>query len=317
MTDLQKQIVRTILYFDLFSFPLTAEEIRSFCTIRADAAAVNKALQGLLQAGDIRVSDKHYLPGDDMASVAERKRKLVYSRKLMPKALRNAGLIYAFPFVRAVAISGSLSKYSADEEADIDYFVICAENRLWICRSFLHIFKKTTYLFGRQHDFCMNYFLDESELELKDKNYYTAVEGTTIIPVRGRNGITKFWFDNQWMFSFFPNFDRARLLGVDIEDRSPRIKKLCEIVLGGKIGNWINAGLFSLTVNWWRWKFRQHGFPMEYFDRDLRSTRGESKYHPNDYQRSILQKWADRERDFFRKSSALRNSAPEHPGAPE
>ena len=310
MTELQQQILRTILYFDLFAYPLREEEVFLFCSEKTERKALHMAINSLLRKGVLKEEGGYFLLPQTRATVEERKRKWAYSCKLIPKARRNGSLIYAFPFVRAVAISGSLSKYSADEKADIDYFIISAENRLWICRSFLHFFKKVTYLLGRQHDFCMNYFLDEAELELKDKNFYTAVEGTTIIPVNGRPGIEKFLAENQWMFSFFPNFDPARILKSEIRDRRPRAKKLVESLLGGRVGSALNKGLYALTVRWWRWKFRRSGFPMENFDRDLRSTPGESKYHPHDYQRSILQRWAERERAFFKNSSVLRDLAP-------
>ena len=49
---------------------------------------------------------------------------------LLARAEKIAKLFYKFPYVRAVGVSGSVSKNFADENADIDYFIITKANRL-------------------------------------------------------------------------------------------------------------------------------------------------------------------------------------------
>ena len=111
----------------------------------------------------------------------------------------------AFPFVKGIAVSGSLSKYFADEKTDIDFFIITTANRLWIARTILHIFKKFTYLLKMQDLFCMNYFIDEAELGILEKNIYTATEIATILPLFGYKIFDSFFKVNSWTRSFFPN----------------------------------------------------------------------------------------------------------------
>ena len=88
-------------------------------------------------------------------------------------------MLFQFPFVRGVFISGSLSKRCAAEKEDVDYFIVTSANRLWIARTIMHLYKKLTYLRGRQDRYCMNYFIDEEALEIKEKNIFTAVEMIT------------------------------------------------------------------------------------------------------------------------------------------
>jgi hypothetical protein len=85
-----------------------------------------------------------------------------------------------------------LSKNFADERADIDYFVVTKANRLWIARTLMHLFKKLTFLVGKQHYFCMNYFVDEEALTIQEKNLFTAVEVATLIPVCGNGSMESF-----------------------------------------------------------------------------------------------------------------------------
>lgn len=285
--EIKTEIIKTIAYFDIFWFPLRSDEIRRFCALPVAAEQLSEAL-AIMEADSLVWQMEGYyalLPCPDW--VRERKEKYAYSCKKMEVAARSTAIIAAFPFVEGVAISGSLSKYAADENADIDFFIIAKANRLWICRSFLHAFKKLTYFFGKQHDFCMNYFLDENELELKDKNVFTATELTTILPVYGAKAFFRFVSANQWITRFLPNSPEFQMTFPE-PTKKQLIKTLLELGFAGKWGTFINRQLMGLTVRWWRHKFKLQGFPMEYFDLDLRSTLGESKYHPDDYQRRIL-----------------------------
>lgn len=295
--EIKTKIIKTIAYFDIFRFPLRSDEIRRFCTLPVTAELLSEVLASMEAEASIWQQDGYYtlLPRPDW--VRERNEKYVYSCRKMEVAGRSAAIIAAFPFVEGVAISGSLSKYAADENADIDFFIIAKANRLWICRSFLHAFKKLTYFFGKQHDFCMNYFLDENELELKDKNIFTATELTTILPVYGPKAFLRFVSANQWINRVLPNSSEFPLIFPQ-PAKKHLIKSVLELGFAGKWGTFINRQLMLLTVRWWRQKFRRQGFPMQYFDLDLRSTLGESKYHPDDYQRRILNAHKERVEAF-------------------
>lgn len=288
MEDLKNAVVKVLLYFDIFSFPLRQEEVHRFCGVKTGAQEVNAALQELLAEQRAWVYEGYFMARPRAEWVAKREENHKISSAMMKKAVRNARLVSQFPFVRAVAVSGSLSKYSADENADIDYFIIARSGRLWICRSLLHLFKKLTFLFGRQNGFCMNYFLDEEELELKDKNYYTALESITVIPLFGASTQRAFYEANRWVRAYFPNHDPVLALNGRISERHSRLKLWMEWLFSGKWGNSVNHALRRLTVWWWRRKFQRSGFPMQHFDHDLRATPGESKNHPNDHQRVIL-----------------------------
>lgn len=288
MEKLKQEIIKTLLYFEVFSFPLRKEEITRFCSIKVSEDDMDRALTGLLADQSIYQFGQYFMVSKQKKWVDDRETKRGISGKMMPKARRNALIISQFPFVRGVAVSGSLSKDSADEQADIDYFIIARSGRLWICRSILHVFKKLTYLTGKQHQFCMNYFLDEDELELKDKNIFTAVESITVIPLYGAISHRLFFDCNAWLGDYFPNSYPQIKLNGQINNHRSRLKALTESLFPSKFGDWINRFLLKITMWWWQKKFRAKGYPMQFFDHDFRSTPGESKNHPNDYQRRVL-----------------------------
>ena len=101
----------------------------------------------------------------------------------------------------------------------------------------------------------------------------------------------QFYHQNQWVKEWLPNQSNWFEPIPEHEIQSHWLKPIFELGGFGKWGDWWNQRIQRFTIWWWRRKFRKQGFPMQHFDHDLRATSGESKYHPFDYQRSILAKY--------------------------
>src|SRR5688500_15811004 len=183
--DLSGSILKTLLYFDLFDYPVSKAEISLFLEVPCKEAELEEGLRLLHDNQQIYLFDDFYCLRDEPALISKRKKDNLRAEKLLKKAVQISRFLYQFPFVRAVGISGSLSKNVADEKADIDYFIITATNRLWISRTLLHLYKKLTFLTGRQHFYCMNYFIDQDVYKIQEQNIYTAMEIVTLLPVCG------------------------------------------------------------------------------------------------------------------------------------
>jgi hypothetical protein len=207
----------------------------------------------------------------------------------MKKAQAAATNIGKFPFVRGVAVSGSLSKRVADKNSDIDFFIITAPNRLWIARSILHFFKKFTFLVNLQDHYCMNYFIDEAEPVIIEKNIYTATEVVTLIPMIGCRSFTGFFRSNRWTNSFFPN-NYLHISAAD-EIKTGRIAQWLEKALNNSFGNWLDGWLMKITDSSWRAKTRRNkknskGLPM-----GMHTGPHFSKPDPIHFQRRLLQRF--------------------------
>lgn len=297
---IEKEIIKILLYFDIFNFPLLQDEIQSFCMLQTDEQTILTALDSMIEKGLIYKKNKYYQISQAHHLVDLRENNHKISLQKMKTARAHARIIFRFPFVRGVAISGSLSKYFSDEYSDIDFFIITHSNRLWISRTLLHVFKKITFLVGKQHDFCMNHFLDENELELKDKNLYTAVESTTILPVFGAEYFDQFLQKNNWINQWFPNKNGVFYKEHPISnDEKLILKKILETLFDGRIGNSLNPILMRLSFNWWKIKFKLFSRPLKHFNQDFRSTTGESKFHENDHQRRILKAYQEKLEVYF------------------
>ena len=162
-------------YFGIFKYPLSLEQIHQFTPYKASQDDILKALDKLIaDKKAFRIGD-YYLMEEDPDWISERRAGEGRALKLLGRSPRYIRIISSFPFVRGIAISGSLSKHYAAEEPDIDYFIITAANRLWIARSLLHLFKKLTFITGHEHYFCMNYFIDTDALTIEHPNLYSAI----------------------------------------------------------------------------------------------------------------------------------------------
>ncbi|HET9744671.1 MAG TPA: hypothetical protein VFP97_03095 [Chitinophagaceae bacterium] len=249
---LGKSILKTLAYFDIFRYPLTAEEIRSFLDQSCNEIDLITALQDLITTGKIFPLHEFYSLQNDISLINRRIQGNERAGSLLKTAERIASKIYKFPYVRAVGVSGSVSKNFADEQADIDYFIITKSNRLWIARTLLHIFKKNPFLKNRHRHYCMNYFVDEADLVIEEKNIYTATELFTLIPMAGNGIMKKFFEANCWSSVYFPNLS---LPEINKENKPlPWYKKSMELFFNSRFGDWLENYFFRLTTKRWKKK---------------------------------------------------------------
>jgi len=259
ITDMELPVVKenilaTLAYFDLFNYPLTRAEIYLFLQNKYDYDFFDDALESLLLSGDIFLFDKFYTLHNDHYLVVHRLTGNKKADELIKIALRVGELLIRFPYVRGIAISGSLSKNYADEKSDIDLFVITAKNRLWIARTFMHCLKKLTFVVKKEDYFCMNYYIDEQQLEITEKSIYTAIEVGTLIPLQGDVIFEKFYAANLWIKNFIPN----KIMRVSSAKtvKSFAFKSFVEWMLNNRVGNAIDNMLLHITTSRWSKKTR-------------------------------------------------------------
>jgi hypothetical protein len=148
-----------------------------------------------------------------------------------------------FPYVRAIGISGSLSKNFADEKSDLDFFVITAANRLWIVRILYSLLYKIASPAGLKNWFCLNYFIDELDLEINEHNLFTAVELSTLMPLKGAHVFRNFFHSNRWVCEYIPNYTPNYTY---LKDTPPNfLKRLAEWVLNSSFGDRLDDKILS------------------------------------------------------------------------
>lgn len=278
----------TLQYFHIFKHPLYLEEIHRFSPMDIPVNELYHALREMVITGAIYEYDNFYMLEDNKELVNRRLEGKQRADALMDEAYRSASRIARFPFVESVCISGSLSKGYANEKSDIDLFIITKKNRLWICRTILHLFKKMTFLWNAQHSFCMNYFIDESKLCIEEQNRFTATELATLIPAYNSFVYRRLIDENRaWLVNMFPNINWNS--GTLITKKEPKtFRRIWEQGINLIFPKQINLLLMNVTNKWWRFKWQRKGYPMQDYDLAMKTKWYVSKNHPLNYQKKVL-----------------------------
>ena len=219
MSDLEKAILKTIAFFDIFSYPLTASEIWKWLYkpqrhyTLSDVREVLESsvvLKNLLTSKEgfyyISGRDHIYLRRKQNNNLAERKfRKVVYQAK-----------IYRFiPFVKMVAVCNSLGYSNAGEKSDIDLFVISRRGTIWLARFFTILIVKFLGMRptedNKKDAFCLSFFVDEDYLNILNSrmgsdDVYYPYWISNLIPIYNLDGLyEKFLEANRWYKDYLPN----------------------------------------------------------------------------------------------------------------
>ncbi len=289
MTEIKDDILASLAYFDIFNYPLTSGEIFLFLKNKYEQPEFDMALKCLVGNRHIFQFGGFYSLKDDYAVIDRRIKGNKKAAELISIAEKVSDWLIKFPYVRGIAISGSLSKNFADDNSDIDLFIITAKNRLWIARTLMHLFKKLTYLVNKQDYFCMNYYVDEEQLEIVEKTLYTAIEIVTLIPLQGDNVIERFYAANTWTRNYLPN----KIMRVSsAKTVKPSLLKLAiEALLNNRIGNFIDNILMKVTAHRWLKKTQlkkvnAHGSVMA-----MDTAKHYAKPDPKNFQTNLLRQY--------------------------
>jgi hypothetical protein len=285
--DLRAAADQTLRYFALFRYPLNAAELHVYCGSPCSLEEMYVCLDVMSIDGSVYEQDGYYSNSPEISSwLPRRLRGNEKAGMEMHSAQKIARLIYQFPFVAFVGISGSLSKGYSDERTDFDFFIVTSSNRLWISRTFLHAFKKFTFLFRQQHKFCMNYFLDTQHLQLEEKNLYTATELSSLIPVCGANVYDDLMRENAWIHTHLPNHPTKS--ADELNDRRSALAATFDWLLNFLFPSTLNRSLMKMTDAKWRRKWARKGYPAEDYELAFKTRLYVSKNHPANYQKKIL-----------------------------
>lgn len=288
LTQIRRGIIRTLAYYDIFSYPLTAGEIYyNLGNNHTSLEEIKSELKNLSSYNVIYSNEEFFQLNDDEKYVHRRKKGNELAEKRIKTARRVSGFISRFPFIRGILLSGSISKGFMEEDSDIDYFVITHPNRVWFSRLMLMIFKKL-FLFNSKKIFCINYFVDSEKLEIEEKNIFTATEIVTLLPTYGKKLYDEFYEKNYWVKEFYPNYPKRETDKV-IDRKDGIVKNFLEKILSKNIGDKIDDFAMAVFDKFNKSKYKN--YDMEEFKIAFKSSKKESKHHPKFFQRRVLEEF--------------------------
>lgn len=216
--EIEQAIVNTVSYVDTFDYPLTTAEIhRYLIKLPLSSGKLQESLNKstLIPHRLQRVGKYYMLPGRE-AIAAVREERRVRAERLWPEAVYYGRLIARMPFVRMVAVTGSLAVNNVGPQEDIDYFIVTANDRLWVCRAFVILIVR--WAARRAVMLCPNYFLAERALRIQTRNLYTAHEITQMLPLFGLPVYHTLRRLNPWTHRFLPNACDAPVIPGYVKD---------------------------------------------------------------------------------------------------
>jgi len=298
----QKNIIATLAYFDMFDYPLTYQEIFLFIQNKLDFETLKTTLQALVNSGMIFQFEEFYSLKNDPLIASRRRMGNQKAAGLIAKAHTIGRFLIQFPYVRGIAVSGSLSKNFADDHSDIDFFIITKQNRLWIARTCMHCFKKLTFLVKKQHYYCMNYYIDEQELEIVEKNIYTAIELATLIPLEGNKAFAGLYEANLWVKAFLPHHFNQMELSRPL--RKNKLKNIGEKLFNNAFGNWMENILMKMTAKRWNQKTLMKKLNARGMVMSMAASKHFAKPNPKNFQFKLIEKYQNKLADLLKHITA-------------
>lgn len=220
---LRKAVLATVAYYDALEYPLTEFEIwKHLIADKTDTASdasdighVAAAIDGLVERGALlRVRGLVTLPRREVLA-PERIRSEKYSVGKIKRAARLAQRVAWVPFVRMVALTGSLSMKHGDEESDWDLFVVLSGGAIWRGRTWLSLVLQA--MGKRRHGrhienrACLNYFVTDGSLEIAMQDYFSASEYRFMYTLLGRDTERRFELANRWIARIKPNYQLTEI----------------------------------------------------------------------------------------------------------
>jgi len=213
MDSLQKRILKTLVYADIFDYPLTFNQLKKFLITsqKKDFKIGDVKLKEIAEKGNY-----FFLRGREKI-VKERKRKEKYADRKLKIAQQVVRVLRLIPFIKMVAVTGNLAMRNANQEDDIDFLIITQRKRLWLSRFFAVVLLE---LLGKRRrpeekevkdKICLNMFLDEDHLEMSEKqqNLFSAHEILQLKSLYEKDKFyDKFLDQNRWVKKFLANWKK-------------------------------------------------------------------------------------------------------------
>ena len=227
---LERAILETLAYSDVFDYPLTLDELHRFLTF---PATVNEIQECMLSMKDVAFANGFYFLAGRSKIVDIRKQREENSRNAFRRAMFYGRILGRLPFIRMVALTGSLAMLNLSKNRDMDYMLIAKPGRVWTARAFALLFARVTRLFGDV--ICPNVIISENALEWNERNLYTAREFAQMIPIRGEGTFCRLRVVNGWVEDVLPN----HVILSEAEDyfETNVVQRFIESFLNNKLGD--------------------------------------------------------------------------------
>lgn len=253
-SNLQKSILKTLAFFDIFDYPLTLVEVYKWLYQPIGEYSlydISQELQGGALSSLVSSADGFYFLSGRQAIIKTRLRRYQMAEKKYQIALRAATFLRWIAFVRMIAVCNNVGYNNGSKDSDIDFFIIVKQGRLWWSR--LAITLVTTLLGIRRHGIkvvdrvCLSFYtadnhLNLSDISLKPIDPYLVYWLATLAPIYNRDTYDQFMESNYWLKDYLPNYHFNYLNNRRSVKDVPYVeffRNLDKFILQGRLGDYL------------------------------------------------------------------------------
>ncbi|MDX9893485.1 MAG: hypothetical protein RB292_03660 [Patescibacteria group bacterium] len=255
-SELETAILKTLAFFDIFDYPLTLLELYKWlyqAPANVKFSDLAESFESANLAGIIdHQSGFYFFPGRSNI-VRTRLNRYRIAEGKFSIALKLAAWLRPIPFIRMVAVCNNAAYDNANDQSDIDFFIVIKSGRIWLTR-FL-VTTLASLLRFRRHGrkitdrVCLSFYLTDDHLNLsavalKPFDPYLVYWSATLAPIYGLDTYRRFIKDNAWLVPWLPNISGVNLAGrrqVTDSRLTLFVRRTWEGLLGGFLGDWCSA----------------------------------------------------------------------------
>lgn len=259
-TDLEKNILRTVSYFNLFKLPLSSWEIYTNLYNHPNSTTfedIEKTLNKLVEIKTLEFKEGFYFFPNGRDLVQIRKQRYLIAQKKVKIARRYIRLFSKIPFIKAVFICNNLAYLNSQVESDIDLAIITTPGRIWTARFFsaglMKILRRRPTNKTQKNRICLSFFLTEKSLNLSQVAYPEDIHFTywvnQFMPIYDEQDLAdKFYEANNWTKTALPNLAPIKTNKRWRITNKTQVKKFFENLMSSRIGNVIEKFLKSVQL---------------------------------------------------------------------
>lgn len=207
----QAAILKTVIFFDLFNYPLTNWEIWQYLNLEIDLGALESKIEELVLSKTLEQKDGFYFLSGRQELTKIRRERYNYANYKIKLARRAAKLFKWLPSVKLVAVANLIGHHNLRNESDVDIFIVSSPHRLWLTRLFCTGLMKIT----RQRP------TKECKRNRMCLSFYAATNGLAMESLRFKPSDP--YFDH-WFLGLYPIYDTDRYLAY-LRFKNPWLKK--------------------------------------------------------------------------------------------
>lgn len=246
---LEKAILRTVAFFDLFNFPLADFEVWkwlwtdfasgpiSFKGVEPPSHNISlPEVKSILENGGlnsaVETKNGFYFLRGRSETVETRMVRYNYAGRKFARAVRVAKLLRFIPWIKMIAVGNIIGANNMQDDGDIDLFIVAAGKRIWITRFFAVAFMAVLNLRPQAGDtrdkICLSFFVSEEAMDLErlmlnnsplphfdkrgkeESDIYFVYWLAGLVPIYKIGDVYgKFMEANSWLKNYLPNWRRV------------------------------------------------------------------------------------------------------------